>query len=207
MAGGRSIKGLTVTIDGEQAESVSVVMDTENTISAQVVSSDDEILFISEDDDPFYVYLRGEDEMILLDDPELPTNALFFYTAERWDMEEAAGTFNTGVELGEVAQLTSLEQVVGRWHATHYNLGGYTIVLDGRDIALEIFEDGTIVYYEDDEVDSYNWTASIQDNYLIASEMGYAASYLMLYENDVLVQAGEGDDFDISVYFQRSVDE
>lgn len=198
---------MTISIDGEQAEIASVVMDEENSQDAQIVASDTEVLLISEDDDPYYVFLRGEDELILLDDPEWPTNALFFYKAERWDREEAAGAFFTGKELGEIVQLTSLDQVVGRWEATHYDIVGYAQPVYNRDAALEIAEDGTLVYYEEGEADSDPWTLSIQDNYLIATCIEGDMSYFLLYDNDVLVEANEGDDFTVSIYYQRSAGE
>lgn len=198
---------MTITMDGEQAEIASTMMGEENTLGGQVVASDAEVLLMTEDDETYYVFLRGDDELILLDDPELPTNALFFYTAEVWAQKEATGEFFTGVKLGEVAQLTSLDQVVGQWTVTHYNMFGYVQPVYNQDMGLEIAEDGTAIYHEEDGEVSYGWTVSIQDNYLIVTDDDEAAAYFMLYENDVLVQAHEGEDFSLAIYYQRSVEE
>ena len=193
---------MTLSFDGEQAEIRSWMLGEESIISAQVVVEEECIMLLTEDDDVYHILL-GEDQLLLLDDLELPTAALFFYTAETWDEKEAAGEFFTGVELGEVVQLTFLEQVAGQWNATHYNLGGYLQVLDKRDIGLEIEVDGTVIYHEEDGEESYGWSANIQDNYLIVTDAENSASiYLLLYENNVLVQAGEDDDFSISIYYQ-----
>ena len=125
-----------------------------------------------------------------------------------WAQKEADGEFFTGVKLGAVAQLTSLEQVTGWWQATHYNLGGYMQPLYDRDMDLEILADGTAIYHEEDGEESYGWAVSIRDNYLIVTDADESADiYFMLYENDVLVQAGDGEDFSISVYYQRSMEE
>ena len=199
---------MTMTIDGEQAAFASTMMGEENDIGAQVVASDTEVLLMTEDDETYYVFLRGEDELILLDDPELPTNALFFYTAEVWAQKEATGEFFTGVKLGEVAQLTSLDQVVGQWTVTHYNMFGYVQPVYNQDMGLEIAEDGTVIYHEEDGETTVDWAVSIQDNYLIVTDGEESADiYFMLYENDVLVQAHEGEDFSLAIYFQRSVEE
>lgn len=198
---------MTITLDGTQSEITSMIMGDENVLGAQVAAADTEVLLIPEGEEPYYVFLRGEDELFLLDDPELPTNALFFYTAERWDLEEAAGTFFTGVDLGEVAQLTSLDQVTGQWMATHYNLGGFVEPLYNRDIGLDIAEDGTAIYLEEDGEKSFGWSVSIQDNYLVVTDASEYALYFLLYENDVLVQAGADTDFSISIYYQRSTEE
>ena len=198
---------MAITFDGEQAEIASYMFGDADTIGAQVVVSDEEAMLLTEDDEWYYIFLRGEDELILMDDPEWPTKALFFYTEAIWDQKEAAEEFFTGVKLGEVAQLTSLEQVVGLWEATHYNMGGYLQPLNNRRMAAEILEDCTLLYYEDGEAEDAAWFVSIQDNYLVASQESYEGFYFLLYENDVLVQAVEGDDFGMSIYYQRSLGE
>ena len=198
---------MTLSFDGEQTKIVSWMLGEEDIIGAQVLVCEEGIMLLTEDDDTYYILL-GEEQLMLLDDLDIPTTAMFFYTEEVWAQKEADGEFFTGVKLGAVAQLTSLEQVTGWWQATHYNLGGYMQPLYDRDMGLEILADGTAIYHEEDGEESYGWAVSIRDNYLIVTDGDESADiYFMLYENDVLVQAGDGEDFSISVYYQRSMEE
>ena len=198
---------MTLSFDGEQTKIVSWMLGEEDIIGAQVLVCEEGIMLLTEDDDTYYILL-GEEQLMLLDDLDIPTAAMFFYTEEVWAQKEADGEFFTGVKLGAVAQLTSLEQVTGWWQATHYNLGGYMQPLYDRDMGLEILADGTAIYHEEDGEESYGWAVSIRDNYLIVTDGDESADiYFMLYENDVLVQAGDGEDFSISVYYQRSMEE
>lgn len=170
-------------------------------------ASEQGVSFYSEDDDEnYWFFLRGEDDMVLLDDPEMPVSALYFYTPERWAEEEANGSFNNGLNLTETVEITSLEQVAGVWSATHAKLLGYVEEAGENYLTLDIRADGS-AFQIDEYDDAMELTAEVQDGYVILRDTDGYSWYLRLYVEGVLEQALTDDDFSGSICYQRVTEE
>lgn len=202
-----AVVGMTMDVTEQDVTMNTWVSDETEVQKAALETSEQGVSFYSENDDASYwFFLRGEDEMVLLDDPEMPVAVMYFYTPERWAQEEANGAFKTGPELTDPVALTAVDQVAGQWDATHSSFLGFVETVDSGTLMLEINQDGSVVLLEED-CEPLDMTARVQDGYLIVEDgEGYYWRF-QLYANDILVQALNGDDFSLAIYFQRGIEE
>lgn len=198
---------MTMSVE-EQKVTLSSRLAEETQVSEMPLElSEQGVSFYSEDEDTrYWLFLRSGDELVLMDDPEFPVAAMFFYTPERWEQEEASGAFMIGPELTEPVAVTELSQVAGQWEATHSRLLGYVEAMSSGTLSMEISEDGSVVTLEEFS-DPWVQTASVQDGYLLVEDEDGYVSYFQLYENGVLAQSLDSDDFNMTVYFQRQLSE
>lgn len=152
-----------------------------------------------------YFLLCSEDEMVLLDDPYLPTEVLFLYSQARWEAEEAAGAFDTGLDIGEQAYLTDAEAITGEWVATHIYFQGITQPVGDIIATLTIAPDGSATLDDGGYITEY--TGTFEDGCLVVEDEEGYAYFITLHEGDVLIQTVDDDALPVSICFSRITEE
>lgn len=156
-------------------------------------------------DEHQYFLLCSEDEMVLMDDPYLPTEVLFLYSQARWEAEEAAGAFDTGLDIGEQVFLTDAEAIAGEWVATHIYFQGLTESVGDMIATLTIAPDGSATLDDDGYITEY--TGVFEDGCLVVEDEDGYVYFITLHEGDVLIQTLDDDALPVSICFSRIAEE
>lgn len=199
---------LELTLQADQAQVYSTMYGEDTRYTSPVDFSGAWAVITDEyGEDPLYLALTGEDSLVLLDDPDEPSYAMFFLSARRWAEEEASGAFDTSLKVGDAIALSSPEEAAGLWQATHVNYGGVFQSLDSMGLCatLEIAPDGTMVLNEEGDLTAL--TGRIENGDLIAREKDGYERHFRLFEGGVLMEAGDSGNFSLSVCYQRAEEE
>lgn len=201
-----AIATMTLTVEDGQARILSSVTGEEEPFASDLQLADGYAVIDNPDDDgSLYLFRCGDNELLLVNDLELPTYGMYLFTEAYWNDFVASGALDLGLELGQRLEIASLAEVAGSWESTH-------LYMLNRIQPMEMLDEDTILISLDGEgrfADNTNGspfegTARLEDGVVIVETDDDTFYCFMLYENDVLVQTASPEDTDVALIYQRA---
>ncbi|MDO4739812.1 MAG: hypothetical protein Q4A66_04015 [Eubacteriales bacterium] len=189
----------TLYIEGEQAHDLLVIGEESEELNFAVEYVDGCAVLSAEETEPRYILLCDDGSPVIMDDPIEPTEALFLCSPEQWDEKHGTVSGFEEIELGEIVEIESAEEIAGSWVGTHYEAEGLLMTMQslGVSCGMQIEPDGSLLY--EDIANYIDCSYVIEGGRLLASSEYGDEFTFVLYDNDIMAQVGDAE----TIYFRR----